>query len=113
MTSKFSMTSQSMASLKYGKYIEKLNPPVWAIHVELMIVIYAYKLNKVARLEVFLWDTGCIGSRHVKTSASKRNPQPQVSVDIELGNYNDKNNLQHRLLSLGYKDGLSTIIPDG
>ena len=50
---------------------------------------------------------------HVKTSASKRNPQPQVSVDIELGNYNDKNNLQQRLLSLGYKDGLSTIIPDG
>lgn len=42
MTSKFSMTSQSMASLKYGKYIEKLNPPVWAIHVELIIVIYTY-----------------------------------------------------------------------
>lgn len=61
MTSTFSMTSQSMASLKYGKHIEKLNPPVWAIHVELMIVIYAYKVNKVARLEVFLWDTGCVG----------------------------------------------------
>ena len=55
------MTSQSMASLKYDKHIEKLNPPVWAIHVELMIVIYACKVNKVARLEVFLWDTGCIG----------------------------------------------------
>ena len=55
------MTSQSMASLKYDKHIEKLNPPVWAIHVELMIVIYAYKVNKVARLEVFLWDTGCVG----------------------------------------------------
>ena len=46
-------------------------------------------------------------------SPSLRNPQPQVSVDIELGNYNNKNDLQQQLLNLGYKQGLSTIIPDG
>lgn len=43
----------------------------------------------------------------------KSNPQPQVSVDIELGNYNDKNDLLQKIRDLGYKNGASTIIPDG
>ena len=47
------------------------------------------------------------------TFASILNPQPQVSVDIELGNYNDKSDLQQRLSNIEYKAGLSTIIPDG
>ena len=58
-TSKFSMTSQSMASLKYGKhiYIEKLNPPAQAIHVELIIVIYTYSKqgDKVRVIPLEYW----------------------------------------------------------
>ena len=40
-------------------------------------------------------------------------PQPHVTVDIELGNYIDKNDLLQKIRDLEYKNGLSTIIPDG
>ena len=40
-------------------------------------------------------------------------PQPRVSVDIELGDYNDKNDLLQKIRDLEYKRGRSTIIPDG
>ena len=33
-------------------------------------------------------------------SPFKSNPQPQVSVDIELGNYNDKNDLLQKIRDL-------------
>ena len=41
------------------------------------------------------------------------NPNSQATVDIELGNYADKNDLQQKIESLEYKRGLSTIIPHG
>jgi len=46
-------------------------------------------------------------------SPSIRNPNSQATVDIELGNYADKNDLEQKIASLNYKRGLSTIIPHG
>lgn len=47
-------------------------------------------------------------------SPFKSDPEPQVSVDIELGNYSDKKkHLLQKIRDLGYKNGASTIIPDG
>ena len=41
------------------------------------------------------------------------NPDSQVTVDIELGDYADRNDLQQKIESLDYKNGRSTIIPHG
>ena len=41
------------------------------------------------------------------------NPDSQATVDIELGNYADKNDLEQKINSLDYKNGRSTIIPHG
>ena len=41
------------------------------------------------------------------------NPDSQATVDIELGNYADRNDLQQKIESLDYKNGRSTIIPHG
>ena len=46
-------------------------------------------------------------------SPSIRNPNSQATVDIELGDYADKNDLQQKIESLEYRGGLSTIIPHG
>ena len=46
-------------------------------------------------------------------SSSKRNPRSQATVDIELGNYADRNDLKQEIESLKYKKGRSTIIPHG
>ena len=41
------------------------------------------------------------------------NPDSQATVDIELGNYADKNDLEQKIENLEYKSGLSAIIPHG
>ena len=46
-------------------------------------------------------------------SPFKSNPESQATVDIELGNYADKNDLVQKIESLEYKNGASTIIPHG
>ena len=46
-------------------------------------------------------------------SPFKSNPESQATVDIELGNYADKNDLEQKVESLNYKNGASTIIPHG
>ena len=46
-------------------------------------------------------------------SAVPSNPDSHVMVDIELGNYTNKNNLEQKIRNLDYKKGLSTIIPHG
>ena len=46
-------------------------------------------------------------------SASIRNPNSQATVDIKLGNYADKNDLEQKIETLEYRGGLSTIIPRG
>ena len=46
-------------------------------------------------------------------SAVPSNPDSHVMVDIELGNYADKKDLEQKIESLDYKKGLSTIIPHG
>ena len=46
-------------------------------------------------------------------SDRKSNPESQATVDIELGNYTDKNDLEQKIESLEYKNGRSTIIPHG
>ena len=40
-------------------------------------------------------------------------PDSKATVDIELGNYADKNDLEQKIESLEYKNGASTIIPHG
>ena len=42
-----------------------------------------------------------------------RNPDSRVEVDIELGNYANKNDLDQKIRSLHYRNGRSTIIPHG
>ena len=42
---------------------------------------------------------------------SLRNPDSRVDVDIQLGNYANKNDLDQKILSLDYRSGGSTIIP--
>ena len=37
------------------------------------------------------------------------NPDSQATVDIELGNYADKNDLEQKIENLEYKRGLSAI----
>ena len=46
-------------------------------------------------------------------SPFKSNPESRATVDIELGNYADKNDLVQKIESLEYKNGASTIIPHG
>ena len=46
-------------------------------------------------------------------SPFKSNPESQATVDIELGNYTDKNDLEQKIESLEYRNGYSTIIPHG
>ena len=46
-------------------------------------------------------------------SISVRNPDSHVEVDIELGNYANKNDLDQKIRSLHYRYGQSTIIPHG
>ena len=46
-------------------------------------------------------------------SPFQSNPESQATVDIELGNYADENDLVQKIESLEYKNGASTIIPHG
>ena len=46
-------------------------------------------------------------------SPFKRDPKSQATVDIELGNYANKSDLEQKIESLDYKNGASTIIPHG
>ena len=46
-------------------------------------------------------------------SPFKSDPESQATVDIELGNYADKNDLKKKIENLEYKNGASTIIPHG
>ena len=46
-------------------------------------------------------------------SAFRSYPDSQAMVDIELGNYADKDDLKQQIGNLEYKNGISTIIPHG
>ena len=83
---------------------------------------------EMRRMAVDLVDKFAIGTKNVNNldgltrvdviqfwgqSSLLRNPNSQATVDIELGNYADKNDLKQKIKSLNYHNGRSTIIPHG
>ena len=79
----------------------------WAVNLTDKLAIgtnHDESLDGLTRVEVIqFWGEG----------AFITDPKSKTSVDIELGEYINKTDLKQRIRNLAYRNGLSTIIPDG